>query len=106
MALTRDTFERLAHALTNRAAAREIESAIVAGPPVAANVANFGSTTNLPAGNAALSTTDTYTDAAVNAAINSAVNTTAAVAETRLDNLESKVNAILTALKNAGMMTP
>lgn len=94
-------------ALANRVAAKEISDALSAIQIVApaADVAAFGSTTNLPAGNAALSTSNTYTDAAVNAAINGAVNAVNTVAEARLDNLEAKVNAILAALKNAGLMS-
>jgi hypothetical protein len=103
--LSQETINRLGIALTSDAAALELIALIEAGGnPVAALVANFGATTNLPASNAALSTSDTYTDAAVKAAIDGAVDAKGAAAETRLDNIETKLNAILTALKNAGLM--
>lgn len=66
--------------------------------PVAANVAAFSGTTNLPASSCAGGSTPTATN------VNSAIDTVAAVAETRLDNIETKVNAIITALVNAGLM--
>lgn len=49
----------------------------------------------------ALSTSDTYTDAAVNTAVNAALAT--AIAD--LNATRTQINAILTALKNAGLMS-
>lgn len=47
----------------------------------------------------ALSTTDTYTDAAVNTAVNTAI----ASVNLQLKELQTKVNAIITALENFGV---
>lgn len=75
------------------------------GSGPAATVAAIPASTNIPASAAVLSTSNTYTDAAVITSINAAVNGVTAVAETRLDTLESKVNAVIAALKAAGMMS-
>jgi hypothetical protein len=102
---------------------KEIADAINSGGnPVAATVAAFGATANLTAlvptatSLSDLSTSNTYTDADVNAvfaevetaldakADNADVETMRTESEARLDAIESKVNAILTALKNAGLM--
>lgn len=62
-------------------------------------VADLGSTTDIPGSALALSTSDTYTDAAVNTAVNAAVDVVAAVIETRLDNIEGKLDSILDVLR-------
>lgn len=69
------------------------------GSGPAAAVAAIPASTNIPV--AALSTSNTYTDAAVNAAVNAGV----AVTESRLDAAEAKVNAVIAALKAAGLMS-
>lgn len=89
-------------------------------PAKAANVAAVGVTANLVADGAvvadiALATAggNTYSDAAVNTAVNAMVAEVKTAlglkpdqdkVEARLDAIETKVDAILTALKNAGMM--
>lgn len=67
----------------------------------ASTIAALGTTTNLAASNVTLSTSDTYTDAAVKTAIDTAVDALKTNAETRLDNIETKVDAIIAALKVA-----
>lgn len=88
MALSAKAKRRIEVALARRAEALEVIAAIESGAnPKAATVAAFGAT-------APVGTTDgTGGDAAV-----------AADVELRLDAIESKINAILTALKNAGLM--
>lgn len=99
MSLSASTKRRLVTAVTSQAAADELAAAIDAqGSGPAAVVAAFGTTTNLPAANCAGGSAPTATQ------VNAAIDAVATVAETRLDNLEAKVNAILTALKNAGLM--
>lgn len=103
--LSKETKERLAHALTKRSAMQELVTVLAAGPYAqAAAVAALGATTNLSASNASLSTGDTYADADVKAAIDGAVDALAADAESRLDAAEAKIDAILAALKTAELM--
>ena len=106
MALSVRTKRILEVAMADRVASAEMAAAIDSGSnPQAASVALIAvPTTDIPAAAAALSTADTYTDADVNAEINAAIDTVALVIEGRLDTLETKVNAIITALKAAGLM--
>jgi predicted RNA methylase len=101
MSLSKKTKEILTVAMADKKSAAELAAAVDSMHAVApaANVAALGTTTGLPA--AALSTADTYTDAAVNTAIN-ALKT---ASETRLDNIETKVDAIIAALIAAGLMS-
>lgn len=105
MALSKDAKFRLEVALADRRAAKEIADALGAVTSPAGHVAPLGATTNLPASNATLSTSDTYTDAAVKAAIDGAVDALRVAAEARLDAAESKIDAILAALQAAGLMS-
>ena len=83
----------------------EIQAAADAGTnPVAGTVAALGSTTNLPASNAVLSTSNTYADAAVKTAIDGAVDALRVPAEARLDAAEAKIDAVIAALKASGQM--
>lgn len=131
MAFSRDVKRRLEVALGNEAAADAVESAIFAlGIDPAAVVAALGATSNLSAlavapttfatiaGTYAVPSTPTGSevDATVNAALaavkdvvdikadNADVETLRTQTESRLDAIETKVDAILTALKNAGLM--
>lgn len=129
MSLSQKTKDRLEKALTSKTAAAEVVAAIDSqGSGPAAVVAAFGTTTNLTA---LAPTAVTMTAAAcaggatpaatdVNAAINSATaeiktmldakadnadaETLRTEVEARLDAIETKVNAMLTALKAAGLM--
>lgn len=84
----------------------EVAAAIDAsGSGPASHVASIGATSNLPASNAVLSTSDTYTDAAVKAAIDGAVDALKTPAESRLDAIEAKIDQILAALIAAGLMS-
>lgn len=65
------------------------------GVPIAGTVAALGSTTNLSA------IAGTYADLA---AARTSVNTLAGEVEARLDAIETKVDAILSSLKTAGLM--
>lgn len=88
MALSNKAKEALRRAITEDDAAEEIRSAIDSGGnPQAAAVAAFGTTTDL-----------TGVDGTGNNAADLATT------ESRLDAIESKINAILTALKDAGLM--
>lgn len=60
---------------------------------------------NLAATEITLSTSDTYTDSAVKAAVDAGLAGVTAKVETRLDALDTKVNAILAALRTAGVLT-
>jgi hypothetical protein len=100
MALSSKAKKRMEVALARRDVAQEVCAAIdSSGSGPAANVPEIGVTVNLPA--AALSTSDTYTDAAVNGAINALKS----AAESRLDVLEGRVDAIIAALQAAGLMS-
>lgn len=131
MALSAKARKRFEVAMARRAEAVEILDAIESGSnPQAATVANFGVVADLTA---AVVTAATFTASAgvfaipaeptgaeVDAAIDSATAKVKAVVdvkadnadletlrgevETRLDNIETKINAILTALKNANIM--
>lgn len=99
MSLSTEAKRRLNKAVSSASVGKEIASAIDAeGSGPAALVASFGSTTNLPAAACAGGSAPTATQ------VNAAIDTVAAVAETRLDALESKVNDLLTKLKSAGYM--
>lgn len=52
-----------------------------------------------------LSTSDTYSDAAVKTAVDTALAAAAVKVETRLDALDAKVNALLAALRLAGVLS-
>lgn len=86
--LTAKTREILTVAMANAKAAKELADAVDSGANAqAASVTLFGATTNL------VGVDGTGSNAAPLAGT-----------ETRLDNIEAKINAILTALKNAGLM--
>ena len=86
--LTSKTREILTVAMANAKAAKELADAVDSGANAqAASVALFGATTNL------VGVDGTGSNAAPLAGT-----------ETRLDNIETKINAILTALKAAGLM--
>lgn len=75
------------------------------GSGPAAAVAALGSTTNIPTVSVTLSTSDTYTDAAVKTAIDAGSNAVRTAAESRLDAIEAKVDAVIAALKASGQMS-
>lgn len=105
MALSQAARDYLVIALSNKRLGAEVADAIDAGGNAqAATVAALGATTNLPATAAVLSTSNTYTDAAVKAAIDGAVTALRAAAETRLDNAEAKIDAVIASLKAAHLM--
>lgn len=129
MTLSTDAKRRLEVAVANSATGKELADAIDAGGSgPAAVVAAFGGTTNLTALVVAAATFtgsacaggDTPTAAQVDTAIDAAtakvkavvdvkadnadVETLRTEAELRLDALETKVNAILAALKDASLM--
>jgi len=105
MPLSEETKRRMDHALTSESAADEVESLIDAGGnPQGAAVTDLGTTTDLPASAAALSTSDTYTDAAVNGEIDTQVDALAAAVEARLDDIEAKVDELLTSLRAAAII--
>lgn len=60
---------------------------------------------NLAATTITLSTTDTYSDAAVKSAVDTGLAGVTSKVETRFDALDSKVNALLAALRLAGVLT-
>lgn len=107
--LSEDTKKAFRAALASKGLhgfAEELIAAIDSnGSGPAAHVSNIEPTSNLPASNASLSTSDTYTDAAVKAAIDGAVDALRVPAEARLDAIEAKIDAILAALQGAGMMS-
>lgn len=99
MTLSADAVKRLKTAVTSGDVGAELAAAIDAsGSGPAALVAALAASTNLPAAACAGAATPSATN------VNAAIDTVAAVAETRLDNLEIKVNAILAALKAANLM--
>ncbi len=69
-----------------------------------ADVADIGAS-NLAATTITLSTSNTYTDAAVKSAVDTGLAGVTAKAETRFDAIDTKVNAILAALRLAGVLT-
>lgn len=92
MALSDKTKRVLRAAMANKAAADELSSAVDSGGnPQAASVALLGSTTNLVG-------TDGSGGAGDAAPL--------AGTESRLDAAEGKIDAVITALKNAGLMAP
>lgn len=107
MALSKRTKEVMIVALADKKAGQELIDRVNTGfnATPASHVASLGSTTNIPASNASLSTSNTYTDAAVKAAIDGAVNAAISATEARLDAIEAKVDAILAALQAAGLMS-
>lgn len=62
-------------------------------------------TSNLAATTITLSTGDVYADADVKTAVDTGLAGVTSKVETRLDALDSKVNAILAALRAAGVLT-
>lgn len=87
MALSKKQRELLAVALADEAVAKQIADAVDAGAnPKAASVAVIGATTNLVA-------PAVIADAAPLAGT-----------ESRLDAVEAKIDAVINALKNAGLM--
>jgi len=131
--LSAKTKRILTVAMANKVAAAELAAAVDSGSnPQAATVAAFGVTTNLTAAVVAattfLATVGTYVapaeptgaevDATVDAALaqvktvvdvkadNADLETLRTEAEARLDAIETKVNAIIAALKTAGLMAP
>ena len=99
MTLSTRTKRQLAVGIANQAAATELIAAIDAqGSGPAAVVTAFVSTTDLPVSACAGTTTPSATN------VNAAIDTVTAATEARLDAIESKINSILTALKNASLM--
>ena len=96
MALSEKTKEILIVAMANKKAGEELAAAVDAGSNAQAeSVAVLGTTTNLSAISAS------YADLA---AARTSVNTLKGEVEARLDAIEAKVDAVITALKNAGIM--
>jgi len=105
MALSKKALEAIRRMATEDKIATEISAAINAGANAqAVSVPVIGTTTNLPTSNVTLSTSDTYTDAAVKTAIDAGVNALRTASESRLDVIEAKIDAVITALKNASLM--
>jgi phosphoenolpyruvate-protein kinase (PTS system EI component) len=101
MALSQDAKNRLAVALTSLNAATEVIAALstTLGSP-AATTAVIAASTNIPAAACAGAATPSATQ------VNAAIDACNAVTEARLDTIEAKVNAIITALKGASLMAP
>lgn len=87
-------------AMADKKAGQELTTAIDA-LHVAAPAADVAANSAAAAITIALSTGDTYTDAAVNTAVNTALSTV----RTDINADRTQINAILTALKNAGLMS-
>ena len=106
MALSTKARKRLEVAMARRAEAKEIADAIDVGfnATPAAAVAALGTTVNIPTVSVTLSTSNTYSDAAVKTAIDAGANAVRTAAESRLDAIEAKVDALIAALKAAGLM--
>jgi hypothetical protein len=99
MSLSVEAKRRLKVALASSTVGAEVADAVDAqGSGPAAVVTALGASTDLPAAACAGGAAPTA------AQVNAAIDTVAAVAETRLDALESKVNSILAALKSADLM--
>ena len=99
MSLSADSKLRLKYALANAAAAVEVAAAIdSSGSGPATYVAPFGTTTNIAAANCAGAATPSATN------VNSAIDTATATIESRLDAIETKLNAVLSALVAASLM--
>lgn len=102
MALSTSARKRLEAAITRRAEAKEIADAIDAGGNAqAATVAAI-----TPSDVAAVTGTYAIPAEPTGAEVDATVEALRSGVETRLDALDSKVNAILTALKAAGLMAP
>ena len=95
MALSSRTKKIVEISLADRKAAAELSAAVDAnGSGPAAHVIAIPASTNIPVAVASLTPDALVAD----------VNTAIAVVESRLDTLETKVNAIIAALIAAGMM--
>lgn len=107
MSLTKRTKDILVVAMADKKAANELSAAVDAGGNAqAAAVAALGATADLSAAAAAVTTggTPDCDAAAVEAGINAAVDALAGEVEARLDASEAKIDAIIAALKAAGLM--
>ncbi|MER9883105.1 hypothetical protein [Mesorhizobium sp. M0118] len=84
----------------------EAGGSVVGGGDVTpqSNVADIGAS-NLAATTITLSTTNTYTDAAVKTAVDTGLAGVTAKAETRFDAVDTKINALLAAMRLAGVLT-
>lgn len=60
---------------------------------------------NLAASTITLSTSDDYSDAAVKSAVDTGLAAVTSKVETRFDTVDTKINAILAALRTAGVLT-
>lgn len=103
MALSLKAKKRLEVAMARRTEALEVIAAIDSnGSGPAAAVAAIGATSNLPASNLVAAIPAEPTKAEVDAGI----DTLRVAAEARLDVIEAKIDAVIAALKAAGMMAP
>ncbi len=102
MALSQAARRRLEVAMAKRAEAKEICDAIDAGGNAQAAAVAAITPSNIP------TVIGTYVDSAepTGAEVDATVNDLRESVETRLDALDSKVNAILSSLKAAGLMAP
>jgi hypothetical protein len=99
MSLSSDAKRRLEVALASKSAGDEVAAAVDSqGSGPAAVVAALGTTADIPGAACAGAATPTATQ------VNAAIDTVAAVAESRLDAIEIKIDAILGALKTANLM--
>lgn len=95
-AMTKNLERRLESALSDKKAKDELKATLAAGPYAqAAHVATIGATTPLTA------IAGTYADLA---AARASVNTLRTDTEARLAAIEAKVDALITALHNAGLV--
>ncbi len=103
MALSDKAKKRFIAAMAKRTEAQEILTAIDALHAVspAAHVAALGATVNLPAAAGTYAIPAEPTGAEVDATVNSLRT----AVETRLDNVEAKVDSVITALIAAGLMS-
>jgi len=100
MSISENAKKRLIAAVTSLSVAEELIAAIDAmGSGPASMVTAIGATTNVPAAACAGAATPSATD------VNTAIDTVAAVIETRLDVIEGKINAIISALTAASLMS-
>jgi len=100
MALSQKTKDILTVAMANKVAAAELANKIDTGFNATA-AADVAANSAAGAVTIALSTSDTYSDSAVNSAVNAAL----ASVRTAINADRAQINAILTALKNAGLMS-
>lgn len=99
MTLSADAKRRLVVAVASEPYGNELAAAIDAGGTgPAALVADFGGTANLPGAACA----GAASPSAAN--VNAAIDTVTTANELRLDAIETKINAILAALKGADLM--